>query len=188
MLTYAELQIHTLPDTCLHMNTHFPTDNDSKLTIYLVFHASFRAFANTTIQKRRLASSLHRSEMAQCCLNNNFSVQLNSCWRSSLPLLLPENSPLPLFNPLMRRRERGRESERDQHWMLTGTLLALPAYLVYRLPPCRYTLPPQWSHKNQIGAFREIACALKINNICTGPPKKVSRDKNDIGRLKVSHP
>lgn len=67
----------------------------------------------STIHKDQLPSSphTHRSEIVQCCLNYHFSVQLNSCWRSSLHSLLSENSPLPPFNPLRGGREREWERE-----------------------------------------------------------------------------
>lgn len=63
----------------------------------------------STSHKERLPSWLctHRSEIAPRCLNSHFSVQPNSCWRSSL---LSENSPLPLFNPLGGERKRVRET------------------------------------------------------------------------------
>lgn len=42
------------------------------------------------------------------------------------------------------------------------------------------TNPSQWSHKKQIGAFREIACALKINNSWASSGRKSTEAKRTL--------
>lgn len=96
-------------------------------------------------------------------------------------------TPLFLFLILWGEAEREKEGETSIECWQGHNLPSLHTLFTVS-PLCRYTLLSQWSHKKQMGAFREIACALKINNSCTSSPKKVSRSKNDIGRLKVPHP
>lgn len=116
--SYRYSRLNTHVQTRTHKTQETGRTNDVFCTSCII-----SAMSVSTIHKDLLPFSphTHRSEIAQCCLNNHFSVQLNSCWRSSLLSLLSENSPLPLFNPLRGSREREREGEREQHWMLTGT-------------------------------------------------------------------
>lgn len=78
-----------------------------------VFHTLYVTFEKfvAIIHKDLLPSSLHTRRSEHYCLNSNFSVQLNTCWHSSLFSLLFENSPLPLFNPLKESREETRKRE-----------------------------------------------------------------------------
>ncbi len=104
----------------------------AKLMKYFVFHASFLQHLCLQFTK----TSLHphptlRNEIVQCCLNYHFSVQLNSCWRSSL---LSENSPLPPFNPLRGSGERERDRETSTECWQGHNLPSLHTLFTVSLP------------------------------------------------------
>lgn len=169
-------------DTILQTHTYFPIDNKCIIFTCCVYFCKV-CFHSSSQHARR-------SEIVQLRLNNNFSVQPNSCWHSSLCSLLSENFFLPLFLILRGKAgkwERGKEGEASIECWQGHNLPSLHTLFTVLLSAA-ITLFPQWSHKKQIGAFREIACTPKINNRYTSSPKKVSREKDDIGRLKVPHP
>lgn len=100
----TELETCTLTHTWTHRTQETGKTND----IFCI-SCIIPAMSVSTIHKDQLPSTphTHRNEIVQCSLNNHFSVQLNSCWRSSLLSLLSENSRLPLFNPLRGSRREG---------------------------------------------------------------------------------
>lgn len=106
-LVLADTDVQKYSHTYLHSWTHRIQETGKTNNIFYILCVIFGTSVSK-IYKDRLSSSLHtqRSEIVHYCLNSHFSVQLNTCWHSSLFSLLFENSPLPLFNPLKESRER----------------------------------------------------------------------------------
>lgn len=103
----------SLTEILTYTRSSMTTQNYRETKHLLCISLVISAISVSPICKYQLPSSLHshRSEIVQSHLNDNFSVQLNSCWRSSLLGLPSENSTFPFLNPLRGSRERERRRE-----------------------------------------------------------------------------